>query len=133
MMTEADWSALLTAASDARARAYAPYSNYHVGAALRSVEGVIHASGNVENASYGLTICAERNAMTKAVIDGARHFDALVVLTESAPAAMPCGACRQFLSEFAPSFPIRAYSTNGSFRETSVAELLPDSFGPSDL
>lgn len=132
-MTEADWLELYEAALDARSRAYAPYSNYLVGAALRTTDGTIHASANVENASYGLTICAERNAMTQAVVSGARRFEALVVVTSSVPAAMPCGACRQFLAEFPPSFPIRAYSTDGSHRSTSVRELLPDAFGPSDL
>jgi len=132
-VTEDDWTRLLDAALDARSRAYAPYSHYAVGAALKAASGAIHASANVENASYGLTICAERNAMTKAVVAGDRGFEALVVVTASQPGAMPCGACRQFLAEFPPSFPIRAYSTDGTYRLTSVRELLPDAFGPSDL
>jgi len=132
-MTEDDWRRLFEAAKDARERAYAPYSNYLVGAALRAQSGEVHASANVENASYGLTICAERNAITKAVVAGVRTFAAMVVVTSSSPGAMPCGACRQFLAEFPPSFPVRAYSLDGAFRATSVSALLPDAFGPSDL
>lgn len=128
-----DWDALYAAALDARERAYAPYSRYRVGAALLGDDGRIFAGANVENASYGLCHCAERNALGTAVVAGTCRFVALVVVTASTPPAMPCGMCRQVLAEFPPSYPVRAYSLDGTFQETSVAELLPHAFGPASL
>lgn len=128
-----DWHALFSAACEARERAYAPYSNYWVGAALLTDDGRIVTGCNVENASYGLCHCAERNAVGTAVASGARSFSACVVVTQSTPPAMPCGMCRQVLAEFPPSFPIRAYAPDGTYVETSVAELLPMAFGPASL
>jgi cytidine deaminase len=133
MPASIDWDALVKAATAARARAYAPYSRFLVGAALLGADGAIYAGCNVENASYGLTICAERNAFFAAVAAGQRAFAALVVVTDAAPPATPCGACRQVLRELAPRLPILTANLAGQRSETTLAELLPDSFGPEAL
>jgi cytidine deaminase len=137
-----DWDALRAAAQASLAHAYAPYSGFHVGAALLSEDGRVFVGVNVENASYGLTVCAERNAVAAAVVAGARQVVALVVACSGDTPAPPCGACRQVLSEFsravtgdaasgvAPGFPIRCYGTAGAALETRSDELLPYAFGP---
>ncbi len=127
-----DWDRLIERAAAVRGRAYAPYSEFHVGAALLDDRGAVHAACNVENASYGLSVCAERHAVAAAVATGVRTFRALVVLTDTSPPASPCGACRQVLAEFG-NFPILLVNLEGERVETSVAELLPMSFGPGDL
>jgi cytidine deaminase len=124
-------SELITLATEARANAYAPYSQYAVGAALLTASGRVYVGCNVENASYGLTICAERTAAVKAVCDGQYEFVALAVVTESGVA--PCGACRQVLGEFGPAMRILVADVDGSYREFALSELLPDHFGPSQL
>jgi cytidine deaminase len=123
---------LLTAARAARAGAYAPYSGFQVGAALRTVDGRIFSGCNIENSSYGLTCCAERTAIFSAVAAGVREFAALAVVagkTDTAPAS-PCGACRQVLAEFRPSYRVLlgAPAERGPVLETSVEELLPLAF-----
>jgi cytidine deaminase len=128
-----DWPSLEAAARAVRVRAYAPYSRYAVGAALLSVDGTVFTGVNVENASYGLTVCAERGAISAAIAAGQHRFAALVVAVKGARAAAPCGVCRQVLAEFPPSFPIVCVSADGDRFETSVAELLPHAFGPSYL
>lgn len=130
-MTAIDWDALERAALAARARAYAPYSEYAVGAALLGEDGNIYTGVNVENASYGLSSCAERSAVATAIDAGVRRFVAIAVATGGARAAAPCGMCRQVLAEFTPSFPVRCVSDAGDRVETSVDELLPYAFGPS--
>lgn len=125
---EIDWERLEAAALEARGHAYAPYSKYRVGAALLGEDGVVYPGANVENASYGLCLCAERAASAKAVNVGVRAFLALVVVTEGPQAAAPCGMCRQVLAEVGPSFPVRCISLTGHTIETSVAELLPHAF-----
>lgn len=125
---EVDWATLEATAHDARIGAYAPYSNYQVGAALLGEDGRVYPGANVENASYGLCLCAERAASAKAINAGVRRFLALVVVTEGPRAAAPCGMCRQVLAEVGPSFPIRCVSLTGDVLETSVAELLPHAF-----
>ena len=134
-MSEAiDWEGLLSCAAEARAHAYAPYSGYAVGAALLAKDGRVFMGANVENASYGLCQCAERTALGAAVTAGVRAFAALVIVTGGAAPASPCGACRQVLSEFPPSFPIRCHGEGGAAPlVTSTADLLPHAFGPSDL
>jgi cytidine deaminase len=126
-----EWQALFRAASQARQLAYRPYSSFPVGAALRTASAHIYAGCNVENASSGLTVCAERVAVWKAVSEGERAFDALVVVTE--PGSMPCGACRQVLSEFATDMPILIADTQGRGWLTSLQELLPKPFPRVDL
>jgi cytidine deaminase len=118
---------LVEAASSARINAYAPYSRYPVGAALLSCDNRVFVGCNVENASLGLTVCAERNAVAAAVADGATDFQALVVMTETSPPATPCGACRQVLAEFG-DLEIVLANTAGERRSTSIAELLRDPF-----
>jgi cytidine deaminase len=128
-----DWPALTQRAREASQAAYAPYSHFHVGAALLTDDGRIFSGCNVENASFGLCICAERNAVFAAVAQGARRFVALAVVTSSERAVTPCGACRQVLHEFAPSFEIRCYGQAGAELATQVSELLPHAFAASDF
>lgn len=123
---------LVAAAKDVRARAYAPYSRYHVGAAVLA-GGKIYPGANVENASYGLSLCAERNAVAAAIVDGARQIDAVAVVTASSPPATPCGMCRQTLAEFARDLPVVLVNEAGERTETTLAALLPRAFRPDDL
>lgn len=122
---------LVRAALRAREKAYTPYSNYPVGAALLTKSGRVFTGANVENASYGLTVCAERVAALKAVADGEREFEAIAVVTENG--GTPCGACRQVLSEFGPQMRVIVADTAGSSREYGIRDLLPDFFTPADL
>lgn len=128
-----DWPALTAAAAAARERAYAPYSRFAVGAALLDTEGDVHLGVNVENASFGLTVCAERIAVFGAIARGRRRFAALALVTGASRVATPCGACRQVLREFAPDLPIRAATLVGGELTTTLSELLPHSFGPELL
>jgi cytidine deaminase len=123
---------LIAAALDVRGRAYAPYSNYAVGAALLAESGKVYTGANVENAVYSETICAERSAVVGAVSQGDRKFNVIVVAT--ANGGTPCGACRQVLSEFGSDTLVIMVNDKGEIvRETTVGELLPFSFGPEDL
>lgn len=124
---------LVTAAAKARANAYAPYSKYHVGAALLTKTGKVFTATNVENASYGLTICAERVAFTYAVAQGEREFRAIAVVTESDPPAFPCGACRQVLAELAPDLDVLCANVAGRVERTNMRALLPASFSRESL
>lgn len=128
-----DWTLLRDAARAAQANAYAPYSQFQVGAALVTDDGRIVSGCNVENASYGLCICAERNAVFAAVASGARSFRALAVTSSADAPVTPCGACRQVLAEFRPSFEVRCYGRDGSERSYSVDELLPHAFSDRDF
>ena len=129
-----DWDALRAVARASLAHAYAPYSCFRVAAALLSDDGRVFVGVNVENASYGLTVCAERNAVATAVAAGVRHVNALVVACSGDTPAPPCGACRQVLSEFSsPRFPIRCYDASDAELETSIDALLPHAFGPGNL
>lgn len=125
------WQWLAAEARGAAEKAYAPYSRFQVGAALLCADGTVVTGCNVENASYGLTICAERNAVAAAVAQGHRDFRAIVVVSPNG--VTPCGACRQVLSEFAPAMPVRLLSKSGKVTDTSVGALLPSSFGKQDL
>ena len=119
---------LLAAAREAFANAYVPYSNFRVGAALRTRGGRIVKGANVENSSFGLTRCAEQSAVQAMATAGEREFDELVVYTESNPPASPCGACRQVLAEFSPDAVVHLVNGDGATLTTTVAELLPGAF-----
>lgn len=123
-----NWQPLVDAARAAQARAYAPYSHFPVGAALLADDGTVVAGCNVENSSFGLTICAERVALSTAVAMGLHHFRALVVASDGVPAAAPCGLCRQTLIEFADDMPILLVNRAGEQTEVSLAELVPRPF-----
>jgi cytidine deaminase len=136
-LTPAQERALAAGAVAARKAAHAPYSDYRVGAALLAADGAVDVGCNVENASYGLTICAERNAVFAAVAAGRRRFRAVAVATVDG--GSPCGACRQVLREFAPppadaEFLVLLVDARGRVRaRTTLAALLPASFGPERL
>jgi cytidine deaminase len=118
---------LRTAAEAARERAYAPFSGFRVGAALESEDGTIFAGCNVENASYGLTICAERSAVVSAVSAGHRRFRRLALVSDAAVPIAPCGACRQVLWEFAPDLAVESHA--GAVAQSwTMRELLPAGF-----
>jgi cytidine deaminase len=129
-MTKTDKSVLVMAALKARERAVAPYSKFKVGAALLTTEGVVITGANVESASYGLTCCAERVALFKALTEGHKNFVAVAVVARAPGAPMPCGACRQLLAEYAPRAVVWAADSRfpRKIREFSVAELLPAAF-----
>lgn len=131
MITEAQREALIKAACAARKQAYAPYSNYQVGAALLVEGGEIVTGCNVENAAYGSSMCAERTAVFKAVSQGHRRILAVAVCTQNA--GSPCGACRQVLVEFAGDVPVYLVDAAGNGRATTLYALLPDHFGPEHL
>ncbi len=122
---------LVAAARQARHHAYAPYSHYPVSAAILADDGRIFTGVNVENSSYGLTVCAERIAIFKAVSEGVQRVQAIVVITDNG--GSPCGACRQVISEFAGDIPVWLGDAQGNLRETSLYTLLPDHFGPEHL
>jgi len=124
---------LLKEARKAREGSYAPYSGFPVGAALLTREGRIFTGCNIENASYGLSICAERTAIFKAVSEGYRHFVALAVVADSSRAIPPCGACRQVLSEFGSDINIIMANLNGEIIEANSSDLLPGAFNRQDI
>ncbi|KAJ7175754.1 cytidine deaminase-like protein [Mycena filopes] len=138
---------LIKAAFEAKKHAHNPYSKFAVGAALLAADGTIFKGANIENASYGGTICAERTAIVKAVSDGTKSFIALAIVTDVPATISPCGMCRQVIREFcAQDMPILLVPgdypkpsgqaegiTAGGVKETSIGELLPDSFGPEHL
>ena len=125
---------LIRVASLSRARAYAPYSKYKVGAAIRTKRNKIHSAANVENVSYGLTVCAERCAAFAAVASGeTKDWDAIAIVIDDDNLPSPCGACRQVLAEFSPDMRVVLATTGGLRRATTLRELLPDAFLPSSL
>ena len=123
---------LISAARSAQAHAYAPYSHFRVGAALETSDGTVFLGCNVENASYGLTICAERSAVFAAVSAGATRFRRAVVVSDVDPPAAPCGACRQVLAEFGLDLPIDGVGSTATVH-WRLSDLLPAAFGPEQL
>lgn len=119
----------LPKAREVRNEAYAPYSGFRVGAALLVENGSVFCGANVENASYGLAICAERSAATSAVSRGNRGFMAIAIVGADGAGTAPCGACRQFLSEFNAQLPV-VYASGDGYTVTAIDRLLPDAFGP---
>jgi len=117
---------LIRAASAARKQAYAPYSGFAVGAAVQCRSGAAFVGSNVENISYGLTICAERIAIASAVAAGEREFVAIAVVADTREPIVPCGACRQFLAEFAPELIIVSATVRGGQKIENLSHLLPD-------
>lgn len=131
-LTDQETHSLIELANAARVHAYAPYSNYAVGAALRTKSGRIYTGVNIENAAYPTGICAERVAVFKAVSDGEREFDAMAVVTDNG--GSPCGACRQVLAEFGLDTLILIANGDGKLVESlTVGELLPEAFQPRHL
>lgn len=123
-----DKEKIIDLAKKAMERAYAPYSNFKVGAALRTKDGHVFTGSNVESASYALSICAERAAVAKAVSEGHRDFDELVIVTDTEEPTSPCGACRQVLSEFSPDLSVRMIALKDGEKRKSLRELFPDPF-----
>ena len=128
MQSPAETQELVAAAKEASTRAYCPYSHFAVGAAVRTADGRVFAGCNVENASYGLTVCAERNAIFAAVAAGAQDVVALVVYTPTAAPVTPCGACRQVLHEFGANANVICVCTGVQRLEFNATELLPHGF-----
>ena len=128
-----DFEKLIAAAKQARENAHAPFSNFRVGAALRAKSGRVYTGCNVENASYGLTCCAERVAIFKAISDGDRGFDALAVVTDADKLTPPCGACRQVIWEFCGDIPVVLANLKGKVEQERSGKLLPRPFDSSHL
>ena len=123
-----DWEKLISAAREARGNAYAKFSGFEVGAALLTDSGKIITGCNVENSSFGLTMCAERTAAFKAVSEGEKKFVAIAIVSQSPQPARPCGACRQALFEFNPDMEIACANLNGVVDKFRLSELLPEGF-----
>ena len=131
-LTNETRQALIDLGNEARRRAYAPYSKYNVGAALRGKSGRIYTGVNIENAAYPVTICAERVAVFKAVSEGEREFDSISVVTDNG--GSPCGSCRQVLAEFGLDITVLIADGEGHLiQETTVRDLLPGAFTPEHL
>jgi cytidine deaminase len=128
-----EYDALIAAAKSARENAHAAYSNFRVGASLRATSGRIFGGCNVENATYGLTVCAERVAIFKAISEGERGFDAIAVVTDNDSLTPPCGACRQLIWEFCGDVPVILANLKGKVEIISMKELLPKPFDASSL
>jgi cytidine deaminase len=126
-------AALVAAARAARQRAHAPHSGFQVGAALLTADGTVVEGCNVESASYGLTLCAERVAAARAIVEGHPGFIAIAVIADSPAPVTPCGACRQFLHDFAPDLVVVCATLSGDVRRTTLRALLPEAFDASQL
>jgi cytidine deaminase len=128
-----EYEILISAAKQARENAHAPFSNFRVGAALRATSGRIFGGCNVENATYGLTVCAERIAIFKAISEGERGFDAISVVTDTDTLTPPCGACRQLIWEFCGDVPVILANLKGKTEVIQMRALFPKPFDSSNL
>jgi cytidine deaminase len=128
-----EYDGLIAAAKQARENAHAKFSNFKVGAALRAASGRIFGGCNVENATYGLTLCAERVAIFKAISEGERRFDAIAVVTDTDALTPPCGACRQLIWEFCGDVPVAMANLKGKVEVLRMRELFPKPFDSSNL
>jgi cytidine deaminase len=128
-----EYDGLIAAAKEARENAHAKFSNFKVGAALRAASGKIFGGCNVENATYGLTVCAERVAIFKAISEGERRFDAIAVVTDTDALTPPCGACRQLIWEFCGDVPVAMANLKGKVEILRMRELFPKPFDSSNL
>lgn len=125
---------LISEAIDAREKAYVPYSNFKVGAALLAKDGTVFKGCNIENAGYSMTNCAERTAFFKAISEGVTEFSSLAVVADTEGPCSPCGACRQVISEFCdPEMEVILTNLKGEVQKITVADLLPGAFSPKDL
>ena len=124
---------LIAVAKQTRENAHAPYSNFRVGAAVRASSGRIFGGCNIENASYGLTLCAERVAIFKALSEGERNFDAIAVVTDSEKLTPPCGACRQLIWEFCGDVPVVLANLQGKTETFAMCDLFPKPFDSSNF
>jgi cytidine deaminase len=132
-LSAGEYETLIAAAKSVRENAHAAYSNFRVGAALRATSGRIFGGCNVENATYGLTLCAERVAIFKAISEGERGFDAIAVVTDTDALTPPCGACRQIIWEFCGGVPVILANLKGKVEIISMSELFPKPFDASSL
>jgi cytidine deaminase len=127
-LSEEGLQQLVETAKGARLRSIAPFSNFLVGAAVKTAEGKVYTGGNVESASYGLTVCAERVAIWKALTEGERQFTELAIVADTDPLTPPCGTCRQIISEFAKNATIILGNLHGETQIVSIRDLLPRAF-----
>ena len=128
-----EFDSLISAAKTARESAHAPFSNFKVGAALRTTTGKVFGGCNVENATCGLTVCAERVAIFKAMSEGERKFDAIAVVTDTDTLTPPCGACRQLIWEFCGDVPVIMSNLKGNVETFRMSQLFPKPFDSSNL
>jgi cytidine deaminase len=133
VLSASEYETLLSAARSARENAHAPYSNFRVGAGLRATSGRIFGGCNVENATYGLTVCAERVAIFKAISEGERGFDAIAVVTDTDSLTPPCGSCRQLIWEFCGDVPVILANLKGNVETIRMSDLFPKPFDASSL
>jgi cytidine deaminase len=131
--TSSNYQALIRAAKQAKQKAYVPFSNFRVGAAIRTKQGRVYTGCNIENSSYGLTICAERTAIFKAISEGEKEFTAIAVASDDPDFCPPCGACRQVLMDLAPSIDFVMINKKGQEKVVTLRELFPYPFGPDHL
>lgn len=128
-----EYKKLISEAEKARKMAYTPYSKFKVGAAILSADGKIFTGCNIENASFGMSICAERVAIFKAISEGSTKFEAIAVVGDTDKPCSPCGACRQVISEFGEDIPLIMANLKGDIKIKKIGELLPEAFGKRDL
>ncbi|MDD2574272.1 MAG: cytidine deaminase [Bacillota bacterium] len=128
-----DYRKLLALAEEAKEHSYSPYSGFRVGAAILSTDGKVITGTNVESATYGATVCAERAAVVRAVSEGYRDFEAIAVASDAEGGSFPCGICRQFLAEFGLGIKVITGKPDGDIKVNTVAELLPFSFTGEEL